>query len=305
MRSTPNSRLRLLLPLLLGAGAAAADPPSDHASASLRQPITLDAPPAWMDDSGTWAPNQDLSSSSDVGWKLTSLEDLPRDAGHLLSSPLRWNSGDWLLAGGLTLAGIGLYQEDRPIQRWFSDHRSAGADRLARTVKPFGASYEIIALAGTAALSFAVPDPRLTRTAILGSESTLFAMGLYEVLQLSVQRTRPSQGGDPDDVQPFQLHAHGHSFPSGHATAAAALAGVVAEEWRSVPGVPETAYGLALLVGWARLEANAHWATDVAAGEVIGFACATAVEHLHTPRNLTIAPILDHGRRGLEVAFAF
>ena len=81
-----------------------------------------------------------------------------------------------------------------------------------------------------------------------------------------VGRRRPNTGLGPHSFSPFQGD---YSFPSGHATGAFAFASVIATHYDS-PWVDATAYGIAGLVGLARIQLNAHWASDVVAGGLIG-----------------------------------
>ncbi|MGH7323096.1 MAG: phosphatase PAP2 family protein [Candidatus Rokuibacteriota bacterium] len=70
-------------------------------------------------------------------------------------------------------------------------------------------------------------------------------------------------------------------FPSGHATAAAAVFGAVVYLAEALPPGPRIAVRLAglamiLLVATARVMLGAHWPSDVVAGVALGFALASA-----------------------------
>jgi len=123
-------------------------------------------------------------------------------------------------------------------------------------------------------------------------------------MQLTANRPRPSHGADAGTWN-GPGGERGHSFPSGHTTAAVAVATVVAEEWHGVPGVAVAAYGLAGLVGVSRINDDAHWASDVVAGAVLGWACGHAVEWLHRTPALTVAPLLGSHVRGLGLCWRF
>lgn len=93
------------------------------------------------------------------------------------------------------------------------------------------------------------------------------------------------------DADDFSLgagfrHAGYSSFPSGHATAAFALASVVASEsaiqWpRAARFVRPLAYGAAASVALARVYSNKHWASDVVAGAGIGTVTGLTVVRYH------------------------
>lgn len=105
--------------------------------------------------------------------------------------------------------------------------------------------------------------PRTT-VEILAGVST--ASLVSEVLKRSLGRERPRDTADPFRFEPFSGHA---AFPSGHATVAFALAGAVAAETGN-RWLRAGAWGLAIGVGWSRINAGAHWYSDVVAGAVVG-----------------------------------
>src|SRR5262249_26292441 len=95
------------------------------------------------------------------------------------------------------------------------------------------------------------------------------AIGLYTLTKHSVQRMRPPMNIWLTDV------GRSSSFPSGHATQSMAtflaLAFVVAA-WLPNARRPARVLAVALAagIGWSRVYLGVHWATDVAAGWVIG-----------------------------------
>jgi hypothetical protein len=84
-------------------------------------------------------------------------------------------------------------------------------------------------------------------------------------LKVAAPRLRPSGGH--------------HSFPSGHTSSAFAAASMIDDNFGGVAGV--SAYGLAGLTGYSRIEAKAHYPSDVLAGAAIGILSAQILDHLH------------------------
>jgi len=110
--------------------------------------------------------------------------------------------------------------------------------------------------------------------AVDGLLSSVIAAGIAgPVFKVVMGRARPNAGEGPDSFAPFSSNA---SFPSGHTTQAFAVASVVAAHdgrlWVSV-----LSYGLAGSVGFARIEQDAHWSSDVLAGAILGTVVGNAV----------------------------
>ena len=99
--------------------------------------------------------------------------------------------------------------------------------------------------------------PALARVALVSlAGSNLVAEGLKRV----VRRTRPDGDTNPNNA----------SFPSGHATSAAALAMVLSRRWRRGTAL---FCALALIVAFSRIYLNRHYLSDVVAGVAIGLVC--------------------------------
>lgn len=68
-------------------------------------------------------------------------------------------------------------------------------------------------------------------------------------------------------LKPFFLGEMGRAFPSGHATAAFALATALGYRW---PRWRPVGFALAALVALSRVALGVHWPSDVAAGAAVG-----------------------------------
>jgi membrane-associated phospholipid phosphatase len=125
-----------------------------------------------------------------------------------------------------------------------------------------------------------VLERRLARTFRAAVPVLLSLLGSGLVVQLVkrlVQLPRPLSVLGPARVH-LVLEPLGQlSFPSGHAAAVAALAMALTIRYgRQVWWV----WMLAFLGGLSRVYVGAHWATDVAAGWLVGLACGLAVASL-------------------------
>jgi membrane-associated phospholipid phosphatase len=75
------------------------------------------------------------------------------------------------------------------------------------------------------------------------------------------------------------------SFPSGETTQAFAVASVIATHYDSTSiWVEVSSYGVASLVGVARIYEHGHWTSDTVAGAFVGTGVGTAIVHFNEKR---------------------
>jgi PAP2 superfamily len=80
---------------------------------------------------------------------------------------------------------------------------------------------------------------------------------------------------------------------------------VIASHYEAI-WVQVASYGLASAVGYARLNNNVHWASDVLAGAAIGtFVGRTVVGFNTEHRRLALSPILSPRMQGAELSWLF
>ncbi len=115
------------------------------------------------------------------------------------------------------------------------------------------------------------------RGALFVAATRLLAMLASSGLKLLVHRHRPVL------VHPL-AHAHGYSFPSGHALGSAALWASVAflaaarglSRWWAIT----LAVAVPVVVAATRVLLGVHYVTDVVAGLLLGWACAVICRRL-------------------------
>ena len=140
--------------------------------------------------------------------------------------------------------------------------------QILMSVSTVGDTATVIVLAAVLAFIFYIYKRHAEMaglvTAVIGTASVTY------VLKHLVQRARP------DAL--YQAYAEtGYSFPSGHASASAALYGFLAFlAWRNLkPGINRTALAtlaiaFALLISFSRLYLGVHYLSDVVAGSIVG-----------------------------------
>jgi len=160
---------------------------------------------------------------------------------------------------------------DRPVQAFFLAHREAWLTHLMRAITDLGGADLLIPLVIGAGLLWRW-RARSWRPLLL--LACAYA-GAY-LLQISVKQLthRPR----PPAALTLE-HFSGYAFPSGHATDAAAVYGMLAAllaavttRWSRKVTVWAVAAVLVLLVGFSRVYLGGHWLTDVLGGFALGAA---------------------------------
>jgi membrane-associated phospholipid phosphatase len=218
---------------------------------------------------------------------FTLFPQLKRDAGRLASAPFRWDGSDWTKLGIAAVAVGGALLLDEDVREIVHRNTNDTTRGLAKAAGPFGAEYSFAALGGFYLAGRFLKDDRARAVAEDGLASSLIAAGVITpILKATVGRRRPSQTG-----LTFARGDGGVSFPSGHTTQAFAVASVVAAHYDSL-WIKAGAYAVAGLVGLSRMEENAHYASDVLAGALIGIAVGNAVVRIHDEERLRISAAL-------------
>jgi undecaprenyl-diphosphatase len=200
-----------------------------------------------------------------------------------------------LIAGGeVVVHSIALTGFDRHATRAVVSSRSAGLDSAMKAVTWLGSW---VALVITAVVVAALVLAR--RLPLLAAVVALFAWageaGGVRIGKEVLMRDRP-----PEALRLVQ--AHGWSFPSGHAAAAAlvftVLAGCVAavSRHRDVRVFGWLIAGLAIAAtGFSRVELGVHWTTDVIASYVFMASWLTAIAALLGGRLRRATDIMREG----------
>src|ERR1700730_16872365 len=197
-----------------------------------------------------------------------------RDQREIWMSPakLRFSDTEWLVP----LSGItaGLFVTDRD----FSKHLSQNPSTISnyKTLSDAGVATLAGGAAGMWLLGHVRHNEHWSETGFLAGEAALNSLVAVEALKYSLRRERPFQG---DGSGPF-FRTGGTSFPSEHAAAAWAVAGVVAHEYPG-PLTKLVAYGLASAVSYSRVRGREHFPSDVFVGGILGNLIAQQIYTRH------------------------
>jgi len=229
------------------------------------------------------------------------------DTKSILTSPVRWEKSDGIKFSLVAGTVAGLYFFDQNIQEWVQKKRNSDSDQLAKLVKPFGEGvYTLPALGLFYLYGYTAEDKRAEKTALLSVESFLISGLFTQTLKYAAHRRRPEDSDRYDRWDGPGFSASNLSFPSSEATAAFSVATVVAYEYEDTVWAPPLAYSLATLAALARINDNAHWASDVFLGSTVGYFTAKTIVRLHKKKsNYVIVPITDGRCNAVAIAWRF
>jgi membrane-associated phospholipid phosphatase len=159
---------------------------------------------------------------------------------------------------------------DLSAARWGASHATSASTRFLRDVSLVGGSTEAVIVIP---LVVAIIEYVRTRTRALFAFLLVVVLGqtiIMNLVKYAVDRPRP-------DIRRLTGFS-GSSFPSGHATAAAAIFASVAlllgrrRSRRTKSLLAGAAAGIAVAVATSRVLLGVHWFTDVLAGLALGWA---------------------------------
>jgi membrane-associated phospholipid phosphatase len=163
---------------------------------------------------------------------------------------------------------------DEPVQRFAQDHRSETTDDIASVFTqegeaPYYAGISLVVLGFGLVTGKAGVRRAGTRLVAAVAGSFLEA----EALKFVAGRARPDSGLGAYHFDPFSGR---QSFPSGHVTAAFAVATSLSDDIKS-PLASVILYTAATGTAFARINDDRHWLSDTGMGALIGIFTAKVV----------------------------
>jgi len=229
------------------------------------------------------------------------------DLGYVVSSPARMSARDVVLTAAVAGATWALYNNDQVILDQFQ--RNRGNPIYDAILEP-GRHLENVGLMGRTnpyyfgalVIGYATNIRPLREIPAEILESHAIAGGIRNGFKMLVGRHHPEDGDGPYVFDP----PHGTSFPSGHSSVDFELATILSHHTRWVP-LKVVWYGLATSMVLQRIDARAHWPSDVLPAAIAGHLIARTVCARHDLRlregqhMLGLAPIPG----GAALTFAF
>lgn len=214
------------------------------------------------------------AKDTQLTWRPVSLfERFADDQRSVWTAPFhaRASDTDWLMPLGAVTAG--LLATDRSSTAHLS--QDPVTLRHYRSFSNDGVAALMGAAGGLALWSLKTGDAHQRETGFLAAESIVNSFVILEGLKYAAGRERPFQGtGDG------RFRQGGTSFPSEHAAAAWAAAGILAHEYPG-PLTKFLVYGLASAVSYSRVRGREHFPSDVLIGGAIGWLVSQHMYNRH------------------------
>ncbi len=199
-------------------------------------------------------------------------------------SPTTWWWTVGIAAPASGVAGLGVAMRDGAMSRqdtdgllWLHAHTAPLLESLSRALNVLGGpwvTYPVLIL-----LPALLWLTGRRRPALFMAAAFWTGTALQWGLKLLYSRPRPH-------LWPTDIHVSGWSFPSGHATAASALALILTLlTWRTPCRWAALTAGLlyAVLMAGSRVVLGVHYPTDVLAGMLVGVLSVSVVTLLYPP----------------------
>ena len=235
---------------------------------------------------------------------------LVRDVVYAVTAPARWDVKDWLILGAGVAGVAAISLADSKVRTQVQHIQNGSATDVAKEIRQFGGPYSYGVLGLFLAGGEALKDDTAKAVFIDGAAATLISGGITLGLKYAVGRDRPGAEMGNDYFKPFSSGSQ--SFPSGETTQAFAVASVIASHYDDL-WIKVASYGVASLVGMARIYEDAHWTSDALAGALVGTAVGVAIVHFNDKRRSNpekktqylITPIMAANTTGVGITVIY
>jgi membrane-associated phospholipid phosphatase len=223
----------------------------------------------------------------------------------IVTSPLKWEKNQWIIAGSVLAVGTAIYVFDDEIRKAFQNNKNNFLDNTSRyLLEPWGGGlYPAILFGGYYLHGLTTNNKKSRQIALGGTQVFVLAAVSSQIIKHVFHRHRPTQDHPPNPrlwEGPFSGWQY-TAFPSGHTTTAFAIASYMSSVYKGRLWVGVLTYGIATGVGLSRVYDNVHWPSDVLFGAVLGFAIGKSVYNFMSEDSAFSIGISDTG--GISLAY--
>jgi membrane-associated phospholipid phosphatase len=174
--------------------------------------------------------------------------------------------------GGAALIAGSMFLIDEPLRDYSQDHQNAFKSGLFGIDKYYGdIKYTPAAVLALYTVGLFSKNQSVREAGLRASQAMVYT-GIITVITKEIfGRSRPYSGDGSTSFHPFTFQEDHRSFFSGHTSLVFSISTVFAAEIDNIFWKIGW-YGLAVLVGGARIYHDKHWFSDVITGAVVGYA---------------------------------
>jgi len=211
-----------------------------------------------------------------------------RSIGNTLSTPLHWDSGDMIMAGGFFLAVSGSVLLDDEVRTVMLKNKTTLNDKLERVGYSYGAPQYAGPGAIAVYLSGLITDNQWLRETGIMLTETIVTVGIIQIpLKIIVGRARPETNEGNNSFHLLNgIAQENSSFFSGHAAIAFGFSTVLARQIQH-PIATVALYSLAALTPLGRMYKDRHWFSDALIGTALGIFLGNTIVSWHNLQNPT------------------
>ena len=234
-----------------------------------------------------------ILKDDETDWDI--IKSIPKDAWALVKAPVGWDKKQWFIASGVVTMTTLLMVGDKSVADFFQNNKTQFTEAVAFWAEK-GGSQAQVGLAATYVIGTILKNKKLKKASVLAFSSLLISGVLVQGLKQVFGRVRPyATGSQWDFYGPGLRSSTYNSFPSGHTTAAFAVAASISTVY-DAPLVKILAYSAAMLTGLSRIHDNKHWMSDVFMGAILGTVTGIFItkRHMHNSNNkrFRVAPVI-------------
>lgn len=230
-----------------------------------------------------------------------------RSMGYVLTSPLRWNRSDGLVACGFVLGSSAAFLLDEEVRSLALRNHS----RFNDAITPVANGYATVFHVGPSALALyllgvLIEDRWMRHTGQMLLEAVATIAVVQIPLSVTLGRARPFFEEGNTSFKLFDgWNDDRASFFSGHAMVAFSFSTILSRQIDN-PWVSVGLYTLATMGSVSRIYKDRHWFSDTVVGSAMGLFVGTTIWKWHTGRNneaggVLITPVPG----GLSAAWLF
>lgn len=205
------------------------------------------------------------------------------------------------------------FKNDEQIKAFAQENKTPVTEDIATIGQMLGnGGYMTPAMGLTYVVGAVIKDDKLKRLAVMAVKTELMTGILAQALKMTFHRERPNESDSSTNFHgPDYTNLDYRSFPSGHTTTAFSLATVIADTYSDSKIIPVLAYGAAAIAGASRVHDNAHWASDVIAGALVGHIATKIIlrneknSRRGKKRGIIITPSYVNGAFGFSLRYKF